>query len=99
GGECPGTKSLKIVNGETRNEKYDIGDFRFYIVPKDLTNYIAKDIESMLIASNIKVSESLDNKIIVSFEDIKLTEGWSFGASCKIKVQIPEINYTNTYVG
>jgi len=98
-GECPGTKSLKIVNGETRGEKYSTGDFRFYIVPKELTDYIAKDIESTLIASNIKVSESIGNKIIVFFEEMKLTEGWSFGATCKIRINIPDINYTNIYVG
>ena len=53
----------------------------------------------MLIASNIKVSESVDNKIIVSFEEINLTEGWSFGATCKIRISIPDINYTQIYVG
>ncbi|MGA2228790.1 MAG: hypothetical protein ABSH41_30510 [Syntrophobacteraceae bacterium] len=104
GGECPGTKSLKIVNGEMRTDKYCIdqalGGCRLYIIPKDFTDHVVKYMEDKLRASNIKVHEGLDNEIIISLEEIKSQEGlWSFGSFCKIKVQIPEINYTNTYVG
>ena len=104
GGECPGTKSLKIVNGETRTDKYCIdqalGSCRFYIIPKDFTDHVVRYMKDKLRASNIKVSEGLNNEIIISLEEIKSQEGvWSFGSFCKIKVQIPEINYTNTYVG
>ena len=61
---------------------------------------VVKYMETKLTASNIKVREGFDNEIIIFLEEIKSQEGaWSFGSLCKIKVQIPEINYANTYVG
>jgi len=101
GGECPGIKSLKVINGETRTEKYCIDatmGCRWYVIPKDFTDLIVKYIESKLIASNVNLSKGLDNQIIISLDELKLTEGFSFGSYCKIKIQIPDINYTNTYV-
>lgn len=99
--ECPGTKSLRVVNGETRTDRYCIDQAigcRWYIIPKNFTNEIVKYVENRLTESKIKVGS--DNAIIVSLEELKSQEGvWSFGSSCKIKIQIPEINYTQTYVG
>lgn len=101
-GKCPETKSLKVVNGESRSDEYCInnvmGGCRWYIIPKDFSNEIVKYIEKRLTASNIKVGSGSD--IIVSLEELKSQEGvWSFGSFCKIKIQIIEINYTQTYVG
>jgi hypothetical protein len=100
--KCPETKSLRVVNGESRTDEYCInnamGGCRWYIIPKDFTNEIVKYVEKRLSASNIKVGSGSD--IIVSLEELKSQEGvWSFGSICKIKIQVLEINYTQTYVG
>jgi hypothetical protein len=102
GSKCQETKSVKIANGESRTDEYCIdhlnGGCRWYIIPKDFTNDIVRYIENRLSAGNIKVGSGSD--IIVSLEELKSQEGfWTFGSSCKIKVQIPDINYTQTYVG
>ncbi len=101
GAECPGTKSLRVVNGETRTDRYCIDQAmgcRWYIIPKDFTNEIVAYIEKRLTESKIKAGS--DNTIIVSLVELKSQEGvWSFGSSCKIKIQIPEINYAQTYAG
>jgi len=101
-GKCPETKSLRVVNGESRSDEYCInnvmGGCRWYVIPKDFSNEIVKYVEKRLRASNIKVG--LGSDIIVSLEELKSQEGvWTFGSICKIKVQIIEINYTQTYVG
>ena len=99
--KCSDTKSLKVVNGELKTDKYCIDEFmgcRFFIIPKDFTNDIVKYIEERLAESNIKVGSG--SSIIVSIEELKSQEGfWTFGSSCEIKVNIPEIDYTQTYVG
>jgi hypothetical protein len=101
-GKCPETKSVRLVNGESRSDEYCInnvmGGCRWYIIPKDFSNEIVKYVEKRLIASNIKVG--LGSNIIFSLEELKSQEGvWSFGSICKIKVQIIDINYTQTYIG
>jgi hypothetical protein len=101
-GKCPGTKSLQVVNGESRTDEYCInyvmGGCRWYILPKDFTNEVVTYVQKRLNASNIKVGSGSD--IIVSLEELKSQEGfWSFGSLCKIKIQITDINYTQTYVG
>ena len=100
--KCSETKSVRVVNGELSTDKYCIdramGGCRWHIIPKDFTNDIVKYIENRLIAGNIKVGSGSD--IIVSLEELKSQEGtWTFGSTCKIKVQIPDINYTQTYIG
>lgn len=97
---CPGTRSLKVINAETRTEKYCVNGSKWYIIPKDMTDYVVKYIENRLRESNIKAGEEFNNEILVSLEEIKVIEGiWSFGSSSKIKIQIPDINYMQTYVG
>ena len=99
--KCSDEKNLKVINGELRTDKYCIDEFmgcRMFIIPKDFTNDIVTYIEKRLTESNLKIGSSSD--IIVSLEELKSQEGvWTFGSSCKIKVNIPEINYTQTYVG
>ena len=99
--KCSVAKSLNVINGESRTDKYCIDEFmgcRMHIIPKDFTNEIVTYIEKRLAESNIRVGSS--NDIIVSLEELKSQEGvWTFGSSCKIKVNIPEINYTQTYIG
>jgi hypothetical protein len=102
GGECPGIKSLGVTNGEARTDNYCInevmGGCRWYIIPRDFTNDIVKYIENRLTESKIKLGS--DNMIIVSLEELKSQEGvWTFGSSCKIRIQIPEINYSQAFVG
>ncbi|MBN2591456.1 MAG: hypothetical protein JXA96_16440 [Sedimentisphaerales bacterium] len=100
--KCSETKSVRVVNGELNTDKYCIdhamGGCRWYIIPKDFTNDIVKYIENRLIAGNIKVGSGSD--IIVSLEELKSQEGaWTFGSTCKIKVEISDINYIQTYIG
>jgi len=102
GSKCSDVKNVRLINGESRTDEYCInysmGGCRFYVTPKDFAYEIISYLDKMLNASNIKVGSGSD--IIVSIEDLKSQEGvWSFGSSCKIQIQIPEINYTQTYIG
>ena len=102
-GKCSGTRPLKVVNAETRTDKLRVNDAmncKWYVIPKDMTDAVVKHLEKRLIESNLKVGEDYDNKILVSLEEIKAIEGvWSFGSSAKLKIQIPDIPYTQTYAG
>lgn len=102
-GRCPGTKSLKVVNAETRTDKYCINDAmgcRWYIIPKDMADYVVKHIENKFIESDLKTGKQFEHEILVSLEEIKAIEGvWSFGSLSKIRIQIPDIHYTQTYIG
>ena len=102
-GRCPGTKSLKVINAETRTEKYCVNDAmgcRWYIIPKDMAEYVVKYIDDNLKQSNVKTGSEYDHAILVSLDEIKASEGvWSFGSSSRIKIEIPDINYTQTYRG
>ncbi len=100
--KCEEIKSLKVVNGESRIDEYCIGNAmgrcRWYIIPREFTNEIVKYIENRLSESNINIGSGSD--IIVSLEELKSQEGyWTFASTCKIKVQIFDINYTQTYIG
>jgi hypothetical protein len=100
--KCPDVKAVRVVNGESRTDEYCIdhamGGCRWFIIPKEFTNDIVKYIENRLIAGNIKVGSGDD--IIVTLEELQSQEGtWTFGSTCKIKVQIYETNYTQTYEG
>ena len=75
-----------------------MGGCRWYVIPKDFTNDIVKYIENRLRENNIKVGSGSD--IIVSLEEIKSQEGvWTFGSDSKLKINVPEINYTQIYIG
>ena len=100
--KCPDTRSLGVVNGESNTDQYCInnsmGGCRWYVIPKDFTNDIVKYIENRLRENNIKVGSGSD--IIVSLEELKSQEGvWTFGSDSKLKINVPEINYTRTYTG
>ncbi len=100
--KCPETKSVRVVNGESRTDEYCIdhvmGGCWWYVIPRDFTNDIVKYIDNRLSAGNIKIGSGSD--IIVSLEELQSQEGvWTFGSICKIKVKIFETNYTQTYVG
>ncbi len=93
-------KSVRVVNGESHTDKYCIyGSMggRWYIIPKDFMDDVVEYIENRLSAGNVTVGSGGD--IVVALEELKLQGEWTFGSACKIKVQIPDINYTHTYVG
>ena len=100
--KCPETKSVRVVNGDSRTDEYciynELGKCKWYIIPRDFMNDIVKYIENRLSAGNIKIGSGSD--IIVSLKELKLQANFfTFGSICKIKVQIFETNYTQTYVG
>ena len=105
-GKCPGTRSINVINSEIRIEQYCINDTmgcRWYIIPKNFTDYVVKYIKDKLIESNVTnvtIGDGARDKILVSLEEVKAIEGaWTFGSSSKIKTQIPEITYTQIYNG
>gem|GEM_PF-3763895 len=102
-GQCPGTRSLRVVNAETRTEKYCINDMmgcRMHIIPRDFADYVVKYTEDKLHESNIKTTDQSVERILVSLEEVKAIEhGFTFGSLSKIKIEIPSIDYTQTYIG
>ncbi len=101
GGMCPGTKSLIIVNTQDRKDQYCInevlGGCRWYIIPKEFNEEVVSYIGKRLVASNVTVGAG--SNLAVSLEKLKSQEGvWSFGSNAELKIHLPDINYTKTYV-
>ena len=104
-GQCPGTLALKVVNKETRKDRYIIYDSmgrKFYIIPDEFMQYVVKYMEEKLRESKLAVDEVGGKEIYVSIENMReenAAGGWSLWAWAKLKITLPEINYTQIYSG
>ena len=102
-GQCLSvTLPVDPVNIETRTEKhmvYDLGGGNQYLEPKEFIDKAVEYLQKKLIESNLKVDKQSGRKILVSFEDATSTGWWSFGTTVKLKIDLPEINYSQIYSG
>lgn len=104
-GKCPGTLPLKVINKEDRTEEYIIYDSMgrtFYIIPNQFADYVVRYMELKLQESKVTVDDTKGKEIYVSIEEIKeenAAGGFSLWAWVKLKIAIPEINYSRVYSG
>jgi hypothetical protein len=103
-GQCPGTLALKVVNKETRKDRYmlyDDGLKKYYIIPDEFTQFIVKYMEEKLRESGLTVDDVGGKEIYVSIKEIQvqLVPFGGVWALTNLKITIPEINYTRTYSG
>ncbi len=102
-GSCPGTIPLKIVNAE-KNEQQRVILKQFghthYIMPKEFVNLAKDHLEARLIESKLQIDSSKGKEILLSFEDLEFIQHFAtLEATVKLKVQIPELNYSQIYSG
>jgi hypothetical protein len=101
-GMCPGTLPLKVVNVETRDERYviyDVMGVTWYLIPKGFTDHVARYIAEKLIESKLTIDKESGKEIDVSMQEVKAEGNWSLEATSKFEIHIPEINYTRIYSG
>ncbi len=99
-GMCPGTLPLMVVNVEKRDERYTIYDVMgsvWYIIPKGFTDHVVRYIEEKLVESKLTIDKESGKEIDVSIEEIKAEGEWTLEATSRLKIYIPEIDYTKIY--
>ncbi len=103
-GQCPNvTLPVNPVNIETREDKFVVGyagmGVDHYLEPKEFIEKTVQYLEKKLIESNLKLDEQTGKKILVSLEDAKSSAEWTFETTVKLKIELPEINYSQIYSG
>ena len=99
-GMCPGTLPLMVVNVEKRDKRYDIYDVMgtvWYIIPNGFTDHVIRYIEEKLVESKLTIDKESGKEIDVSIEEVKAEGDWTLEATSRLKIYIPEIDYTNIY--
>lgn len=101
--QCPGARPIQIINKETRTEQYVYGNnlgHEFYIIPEQFNEYIVKYMEENLVESGLTIDKETGREIHVAIEEVKeVTNAFNFWASIKLKITIPDIEYTKIYFG
>ncbi|BBO90020.1 hypothetical protein [Desulfosarcina ovata] len=101
-GRCPGVRTLRVVNKESRTDiytVYSVAGTSYTIVPTEYVNLVARYIEDKLHESNVPVDKKNGKEIYVWMEEVHADGTWSFGCNVKLKIAIPEIDYTHVYSG
>jgi hypothetical protein len=96
--KCTLPLSVNIINMETRDESYLVhnrGPSSWYINPKDLTRHIVNYMKDAFDKCKVIIEDNSTNVIQVSLKEaeIKLAV-WTIGADIKLKIDIPEKQYT-----
>lgn len=97
-GQCPGLKSLKVVNDEKNEQRQKI-DYCVYIIPKGLSELAVEYIETNLREGGVVIDEASENRILVSLEETLFEGTFSWAVTVKLKITIPEIDYSQVYKG
>ncbi len=100
--KCPSPPAINIINMEKGEENYIYfhggGIAPCSVNPKELTNAIVKYLQYGFEKSQIKIENSSSKVIHVSFAYAEwINDLGSMGAKIKMKVDIPEIKYTEFY--
>lgn len=101
-GQCPGVRTLRVVNKESRTDSYtvySVAGTSYTIVPTEYVNLVTQYIEDKLHESNVPVDNKNGKEIHVWMEEVHAEGAWSFGCNVKLKMAIPEIDYTKVYSG
>ncbi len=102
--KCSEVPSVNIVNVEKRDDKHNINPRLRqvsgfpYINPKELTNHIVDYMKIAFEKFNVKVDNKSTKIIQVSLNNAEYIQGvWGQGADVKLKIDIPEEQYTWIY--
>jgi len=101
-GQCPGARSLYVVNKETRTDAYtvySVAGTSYTIIPSEYVGIVSRYMEDKLRESGVPVDEGTGKEIDVWMEEVHAEGAWSFGCTVKLKITIPEIGYTHVYSG
>ncbi len=99
--KCPMPPSVNIINKQATDEDYlmwDRGVTKWYINPKQLTNYIVDYMKNAFEKCNVIVDANSAKTLQVSMYGASFTQGvWAQGADVRLKVEIPDMLYTEIY--
>lgn len=102
GARCPGTKVLHVVSKELRTEPYTVYSVSgtiYRLIPAEYTRIVSQYMEDKLRESNVIINEQTGREIEIWMEEVHADGFWTFGCNVKLKVNIPEIDYTKVYAG
>lgn len=100
--KCKETPSVTIVNAETREVilMHDLGLVEHDYNARELIDHVVNYIGDAFTKSKIDVTKDSGKIIKISLKDMKYMLGaWSNGASVELYIDIPEINYSESYTG
>jgi hypothetical protein len=99
--KCPSPPTVNIVTVETREDDYVFFNppgLERTVNPKELTSAIVEYLNDGFRKSKIEVKHDSSKIIHIAFEDAKTLRGfWTVGGEIKMKVDIPETNYSEIY--
>jgi hypothetical protein len=102
--KCPTPPTVNIVNEETREDDYvylNYNEYKRTINRRKLMNAVVEYLKDGFQKSNIIIDPNSSKIIKVSLSDAKASSadatGWVWNADIKIKVDIPEINYSSIF--
>lgn len=97
--KCRELPTVNLVNVETRDENYPVNIFsNWYINPRELTGYMVDYMKVAFDRSKVKFDDNSTKVIQVSLKNVKVKAGvGTVGGHIQIKLDIPEIQYTETF--
>ena len=99
--KCISPPTIKILNMETREDDHTVFEVpgqTSTINPKELTESVVAYLKYGFKKSKIEIDNNSIKIIQISFKDAKLLKGgWTIGGNIKMKVDIPEIKYSEIY--
>lgn len=101
GGQCPGTRPLKVVNVEEDTEKQIVfrnAGHKHYVIPKTFTDSIGRYVETKLVESGLKIDAGGET-IQVSIEDANVEGQIVPEGTVSLKFEIPALNYAKVFTG
>jgi hypothetical protein len=99
-GQCPGTRSVRVVNVETDTDKYifmRVVGHKHYLIPKTFTNLVKRHLEEKLVESGLAVDKIVGSVIQVSFEAAEVKGSMVPEATTTFRFEIPETGYNQTF--
>ena len=99
---CPATRALHVIGKDMRNNPYTVysnAGVAYTITPSDYTIMVAEYMEDKLRESNLQVNEITGDEIHIWMEAVHADGTFTFGCDVQLRISIPDINYTNIYIG
>ena len=99
--KCNAPPTVRIINIETRIEDFKMlenGPFTGLVNPKETMTAVGLYLKSGFERSHIRVDERSTKVLQIKMNDLKSIAGvWSFGSYFSMEVNIPDINFTNSF--
>ena len=102
---CQGVRTVKVSNAEVRTQRYDVYDSMgrvFYIYPDKFIDSVCHYLRLLLEEAKVNTNGTSSSEIIVSLGGANIINqagGFSLLANVKLKIEIPEIGFSEVAEG